>query len=113
MKKNIINHIFVIAALLSLSIIGASCAAQDDGLDLPEISKVPRYPSEIQTALEAVYNVCLAIWEDEIPQNIINDRISTIRYCDLLDSSGDILPEMDEYDVIKDIIWPLGYGKLE
>lgn len=37
-------------------------------------------------------------------------KLAVIRQADLLDDTGDVMPEVPEYDVIETILWPCGYG---
>ena len=69
-----------------------------------------QYSPEIQKTIDNFYEFCIEIYSDKIPQSIINDKIAVIRYCDILDYSGDVIPEMDGYELIENILWPNGYG---
>ena len=69
------------------------------------------YTAEEEFYLQEFYNFCLEVWGDQIPQNIKKDRIETIKYCDsVIDPYGDVLCEMDGYEVIEKILWPNGYN---
>ena len=100
------------AAFSLFSILGASCAAniEEDYELVPQKNMLAKYPPEIQNTIDEFYAFCIEIYSDRIPQSIVNDKIAVIRHCDLLDYSGDVIPEMDGYELIEDILWPNGYG---
>lgn len=52
----------------------------------------------------------LGEWEGWYPSDF-HAMIPMIREADLRDHSGDVIPEVPEYDDIKNIVWPNGYGK--
>ena len=92
----------IILAILTILLI--SCQAEI-------IKEETKYPENIEAAIDAVYNCCINCFE--IPSEIIqfSSKIETIRFCDgVLDPYGDILCEMEEYDLIEKIIWPYGYN---
>lgn len=41
----------------------------------------------------------------------LSEKVEVIRKADLKDESGDVIPEMPEYDAIAKYIWPNGYGE--
>ena len=86
-----------------------SCTNYEEDFELPA-RKAAQYSPEIQKTIDIFYDFCIEIYSEQIPQSIINDKIETIRFCDLLDYSGDVLLEMDGYELIEDILWPNGYG---
>lgn len=72
------------------------------------------YSMEINTTITTIYNICVEVYGESIPENIINDRIETIRFCDLvMDPTGDFVSEIIGYEDIKSILWPKGYGILD
>jgi hypothetical protein len=66
-----------------------------------ELSKVRNAQTEFSKRVQRAANTLATI----------DDKIETIRWCDLQDTSGDIFPELDGYLEIKHIIWPNGYAK--
>ena len=83
-----------------------------------EVYKAPltEYNQEIISYINEVYDFCLTFYEEDIPQYLIynpadtSQKIEVIKYCDLLDESGDVFVGWDSYDMIKNILWPNGYG---
>lgn len=102
----------VVAAVLCVSCSTSSIQLMES-VEETVSTNVVVYSPEEEFYLNEFYNFCLEIWGDKIPQNIKNDRIAVIRYCDsVIDSSGDVLLEMDGYEIIEKIIWPNGYNVL-
>ena len=100
------------------AVMTASCTEKSDSLfNEPEVIET-RYTSEQMEYLREFYEFCLTFYIEQIPAYMITeeptteDMISVVRYCDLLDRSGDIFPEIDGYYEIKNILWPNGYGNL-
>lgn len=109
MKKSII---IMLAAVLCGSCSNSAIRSMESAEELVSANVVVYSPEE-EFYLNEFYNFCLEIWGDKIPQNIKNDRIAVIKYCDyVLDPSGDVLCEMDGYEVIEKILWPNGFGNL-
>lgn len=101
------KKLFIITSLLTLTLISCS---QDEAIEETiETRRVVEYTEEELYYINSIYNFCITFYE--IPESIINDKIETIRYCDLQDTSGDIFPELDGYLEIKHILWPNGYAK--
>lgn len=109
-----INMKDVIALLMILATFAWSMSAcnthEELNVETPVKKSISMYPPEVQNAINTIYDACLMTYGDVIPKSIINDKIETIRFCDILDYSGDILLEMDGYELIEDILWPNGYG---
>ena len=102
----------MILILFVLGICTTSCSQYADE-DLFTASRATPmvYSEEISTTINTLYNICVEVYGEDIPQNIINDKLETIRFCDLvLDPYGDFVCELDGYELIEDILWPNGYG---
>lgn len=106
--------------IAAAAIMMASCAEKSDVLfEEPQvIESRMQYDAETLRCINSVYSFCVDFSEKfEIPAYMIlenptiEQEIAVIRYCDLQDESGDVFPGWDEYDTIKDILWPDGYGK--
>lgn len=115
-RKEQMKKAMIIAAMaISLT----SCTEKNDVIfDEPLIESRMSYDSETIRCIHAVYDFCISFNDMfEIPASLLFDEptigqmIEVIRYCDLQDQSGDIFVGWDEYDTIKAIIWPNGYGK--
>lgn len=101
----------IITLIVSLFFLN-SCTQEED---FETKSFDVEYNEETQQCIENVYTFCLEIYGEEIPQSLIYtpantiQKIEVIKYCDLLDKSGDVFPGWDDYDNIKNILWPDGY----
>lgn len=103
------KKLFIITSLLTLTLISCSKdEAIEETIEIRE-TRVVEYTEEEQYYINAIYDFCITFYE--VPASIIDDKIETIRWCDLQDTSGDIFPELDGYLEIKHIIWPNGYAK--
>lgn len=100
-----------IIIVCSLLIFAVSCnEAKDSITEQPVSTEVVSYG--FQKSFDVVYKAScelLGIPCDET-LSLIRKR-DIIREADMKDVAGDILPEMPEYDDVKDFIWPNGYGK--
>ena len=103
MKKTLLT------LLLGSSLVGCSLNEEI----VPEVTETKKtsFSTSIQIIIDHIYDACMAWKGDELPSYIIKDKIAVIRFCDLLDTSGDFVPELDGYENIKHILWPNGYGK--
>lgn len=99
--------------ILSLLLLCMSCTQEEY-----DLQPVQEYTEEQTQCIDNVYTFCLDIYNEEIPQSLIYtpantiQKIEAIKYCDLLDKSGDVFPGWDDYDNIKNILWPDGYPNL-
>ena len=101
----------IITLIVSLFFLSSCTQEEEFEVKSPDIV----YSEETQQCIENVYTFCLEIYGEEIPQSLIyipantTQKIEVIKYCDLLDKSGDVFPGWDDYDNIKNILWPDGY----
>ena len=100
-----------IIIVCSLLIFAVSCnEAKDSITEQPIPTEVASYG--FQKSFDVVYKAScelLGIPCDET-LSLIRKR-NIIREADMKDVAGDILPEMPEYDDVRDFVWPNGYGK--
>ena len=113
------RNIIKIALLLGLLLCSA---CQDDYAQdtIPmEVKTKSHNYTEIQVkALMHLYSVCWEFYEEALTPLFqkkdtpeIVEQIQVIKYVDwVLDNNGDFLCEIPDYDEIKSIIWPNGYG---
>ena len=107
-KSNFMKKIIIVCSLL---IFAVSCnEAKDSITEQPVSTEVASYG--FQKSFDVVYKAScelLGIPCDET-LSLIRKR-DIIREADMKDVAGDILPEMPEYDDVRDFVWPDGYGK--
>lgn len=113
MKKKFLSVLFCCALF-------ASCSQEDyfEEVSAKEFQEesVCQYTDLQVASTITVYDSCLQIWGEELPDNLrfespkMEEMLRVIRFCDLLDESGDVLSEMCEYDEIVELLWPNGYG---
>lgn len=113
LTERIMKKVFVFAAL---AIMMAGCTAESDTLfEEPQVETRMQYDAETMRCITSVYEFCVLFYE--LPESLTfnapttEQMLDVIRYCDLQDEGGDVFPEWDEYDKIKTILWPNGYGK--
>lgn len=93
-----------------------SCTQYDFEQEYENVSVETRsgYTTEQLEAIAVVYESCLMCFDvpaEMVYENpTVEQKLAVIRYCDLIDESGDVLSEMCEYDIISEILWPNGYG---
>lgn len=119
------RKLFLSVALICAAVFNSSCA---DDLEAQEIQPVQVetrnaestiFLTEIQQrALDKIYNFCVEFYEKEIgeaaylferPTN--EEKIAVVRFCDYCCDNGDTICEIPDYDEIREILWPNGYGK--
>lgn len=102
MKKMIIKA--AIACAFCATITACSSAFAERREDI--------YPKETEKCLDVVYATSCDYLNIKYDMRATDEKkVRVIRCADLADDSGDILPEMWEYDVVAHIVWPHGYGK--
>ncbi len=111
------KKLFLSLALIAGSLVCFSCA---DDLEAQEKVETRSNLTIIQQkALNYMYKFCVDNFSEELKQasydfeNPTNEeKISVIRFCDYcLDEKGDFLCEQSEYDEIREILWPNGFGE--
>ena len=118
------KKLFLSMAIFAVGINFISCA---DDLDAQEIF-VPEKAETRQTestkitkiqqkALDEIYKFCVESYGKELEKKSYNlenptneEKIAVIKYCDYELDQGDYICEMPEYDEIREILWPYGYG---
>ena len=111
------------SALICLAVINCSCSDDLDAQEFQPIQAETRNPDVIklteiqQKALDIVYAYCAEFYKKELgeaayvfecPTN--EEKVAVIRFCDYCIDKGDEICEIPEFDYIRDIIWPDGYG---
>lgn len=109
MKKIIV----IVAAVLSLSVY-TSC---EESQASEPVRQENMYSPQIEADIDAVYDASCYYLTKVYGSTVAYDSTATdelklfvIRKADLADESGDVIPEMSEYDEIVKIVWPRGYG---
>ena len=97
----------------------ASCTNDVAGLtDNESFELVQKYENVQAETLRKIYKVCLQCYSEELSARFgelketesFEKMLEVVRYCDMLDTSGDFMPELDGYDEIAELLWPNGYG---
>lgn len=103
-----IKSVFALMLLFMLSMTSCSSQLDDESFMASKAAPVS-YSAEITTIIDNLYDICVEIYGEDIPENIINDKLETIRFCDLvMDPHGDFICELDGYEDIYPILWPEG-----
>ena len=105
----IMNKIIIVCSLL---IFAVSCNEPEAiSTEKPIPTEVAGY--DFQKSFDAVYKASCKLLDIPCDEalSLIKKR-DIIREADMKDVAGDVLPEMPEYDDVKDFVWPNGYGKL-
>ena len=100
--------------ILSVCIVLSLCGCSDEQSSLSPVSDIVEssvFPVYYKS-LCVVYDYARAFMGDSVSSDYpsVEYMLAYIRIADLTDDSGDYIPEIPEYDDIRDILWPNGYG---
>lgn len=110
MKKILVSVALVCAAFTACTTNQAS--------EFETTAFVQQYDNSVLETLKEIYGICLECYSEELSARFgeltekesFEKMLEVVRYCDMLDTSGDFMPELDGYDEIAELLWPNGYG---
>lgn len=98
--------------ILSAAVFCAVCAVTSCGnTQAKTIARENMFADSVEEAVDICYDAAcsyLSVSYDSLATD--EKKLAVIRQADLLDDTGDVMPEVPEYDVIETILWPCGYG---
>ena len=99
----------LILLLFGFSVTSCTQYADEDLFTASQAAPIV-YSEEISTTIDTLYNICVEVYGEDIPENILNDKLETIRFCDkIMDPYGDFVCELDGYENIVSLLWPNGF----
>ena len=105
--------------------LNSSCADDLDAQEIivPEKAETRQPESTIklteiqQRALNKIYDFCVEFYSKELGEAAYlfenpttEEKIAVVRFCDFCIDQGDTICEIPDYDEIREILWPDGYG---
>jgi hypothetical protein len=126
LKLFAMRKLFLSVALICAAVFNSSCADDLEAQEIVVTEKVETRQSEStiflteiqQGALNKIYDFCVEFYGKELgeaaylferPTN--EEKIAVIRFSDYCCDNGDTICEIPDYDEIREILWPNGYGE--
>lgn len=117
MRKLVFSVVAFCIATVSVPLLSVSCSHADAAEDYGDVYVVGQksesiYPDSVEKAIDNVYDAaCYYLRLDYDRSATDETKIYVIRQADIKDDSGDVIAEVDGYEIAYPYVWPRGYGK--